>query len=98
MPTAGLTRPLLTIPQTARRLAVSEKTVRRLIDAEVLPALRVSARTVRVDPDELEQWLYEDAGGSSAYSRPSVEPAERSALEKESAFEGAPPLAGEGVG
>jgi excisionase family DNA binding protein len=58
-------RPLLSVAEAAERLRVSEKTVRRLIDAEVLPALRVSARTVRVDPDELDSWLYAEAPGGT---------------------------------
>ena len=54
-------RPLMTVPQTAQRLNVSEKTVRRLIEAELLPALRVGG-SVRVDRGELEDWLYQDPG------------------------------------
>jgi excisionase family DNA binding protein len=52
-------RQLLTVPLTAERLAVSEKTVRRLIATGNLPALRVGGQ-IRVDADELERWLYGD--------------------------------------
>jgi excisionase family DNA binding protein len=50
-------RPLLTVVQVAERLAVCEKTVRRLIDRGDLPALRVGAQ-IRIDAAQLEQWLY----------------------------------------
>jgi excisionase family DNA binding protein len=50
-------RHLLTVRETAERLRVSEKTVRRLICAEILPALRIGG-SIRVDPDELQAWLY----------------------------------------
>jgi excisionase family DNA binding protein len=69
--------PLLTIRETAERLTISEKTVRRLIDAGVLPAVRVSAGAIRVEQAELDEWLQErrtssTAGGSSPFSPPSV--------------------------
>ncbi|MEO3476021.1 helix-turn-helix domain-containing protein [Roseomonas sp. CAU 1739] len=47
---------LLTVQQTAERLAVCEKTVRRLITAEVLRALRVG-RSLRVSEDDLQVYL-----------------------------------------
>jgi excisionase family DNA binding protein len=47
---------LLTVAETAAKLNVSEKTVRRLIAKGSLPALRVGG-AVRVDPLELELWL-----------------------------------------
>jgi excisionase family DNA binding protein len=60
-------RPLLTIEETARRLRVSTKTVRRLIGRGDLPAVRVRA-VIRIDPDELDEairnWTVGD--GSSA--------------------------------
>jgi excisionase family DNA binding protein len=59
MSTTAPTRQLLTVWQTAERLTVSEKTVRRLISSGNLPALRVGAQ-LRVDADELERWLYAD--------------------------------------
>jgi excisionase family DNA binding protein len=65
-------RPLLTVEETAERLRVSPKTVRRFIDAGVYPALRVGA-SIRVDEGELNDWLYADVVASS---RPHV-PAER---------------------
>ena len=77
-------RPLMTVPQAAERLNVSEKTVRRLIEAEILPALRVGG-SIRVEADELNGWLGERrtnsaVGDSSvqAVGRSSVDtPAER---------------------
>jgi excisionase family DNA binding protein len=69
-----LERELLTIPETASRLRVSEKTVRRLVRAGILPAVRVSAGAIRIEADELDDWLderrtHQDAGASSS-SRP----------------------------
>jgi excisionase family DNA binding protein len=93
MSTAVQTRPLLTIQETAQRLAVSEKTVRRLIDAEILPALRLTSRTVRIDPDELASWLYDEASGGP--SGPEA-PAMRRAPDDASPAVEARPHAGEG--
>jgi excisionase family DNA binding protein len=45
--------PLLTVDETARRLRVSDKTVRRLIGRGEIRAIRVGGG-IRVDPEELE--------------------------------------------
>jgi excisionase family DNA binding protein len=52
--------PLLSLAEVAKRLAVTEKTVRRMIADGELPALRVGhgRGVLRVDPDELAAWLY----------------------------------------
>jgi excisionase family DNA binding protein len=50
-------RPLLTVAETASRLALSEKTVRRFVSAGILPAVRVSAGAIRVEADELHEWI-----------------------------------------
>jgi excisionase family DNA binding protein len=50
---------LLTVAETADRLRVSEKTIRRMIDRGDLPALRVGAQ-IRIAEQELESWLYAD--------------------------------------
>src|SRR5215211_8456845 len=55
---------LLNIPAVAARLDVSVPTVRRLIRRGDLPALRVGGQ-LRIDPHELEAWLYSDVGGES---------------------------------
>jgi excisionase family DNA binding protein len=52
-------RPLLPIREVAEELAVSERTVRRLIRRGELPVLHVGGQ-LRVDPDELVAWLYTD--------------------------------------
>lgn len=60
-------RPLMTVSETAERLRVSDKTVRRLASHD-LPTLRVGG-SVRVDADELERWLGQQMstmGGSFA--------------------------------
>jgi excisionase family DNA binding protein len=65
---------LLTLDEVAQRLRLSRRTVERLIAADLLPALRISHRSVRVDPGELETWLAEastvqNAGSSSLLAR-----------------------------
>ena len=49
---------LLTIADAAVRLNLSEHTVRRRIASGELPAVRLGA-LIRIDPDDLEQWLAE---------------------------------------
>jgi excisionase family DNA binding protein len=49
--------PLLTTRQVAERLAISEKSVRRLIDAGELPTIRV-CRSIRIDPADLEAFIH----------------------------------------
>ena len=72
----------MTIPQVADRLNVSEKTVRRLIVADMLPALRVGG-SIRLDRSELEEWLYGGSGGLTS-SPPPVSPAARRGPEEAS--------------
>lgn len=50
-------RPLLTTKEVAARLAVSEKTIRRLTKRGELPAVRVGG-TVRYDPAEVRSYVY----------------------------------------
>jgi excisionase family DNA binding protein len=72
---AVLERQLLTVPEVATRLRVSPRTVRRLIDRG-LPAVRLGppGASIRVDVNELEDWLYGDpAAGSSSASSPQPE-------------------------
>ena len=47
---------LLTVKQVAERLATSEKTVRRLIDAGELPVIRFG-RLIRVAPADLDCFI-----------------------------------------
>ena len=58
MATLTQPRPLLTIPDAAFRLALSEKTIRRRVASGELPAVRLGAR-IRIDQDDLERWLHE---------------------------------------
>jgi excisionase family DNA binding protein len=53
---------LLTVRETAEKLAVSEATVRRLISAGILPAYRLGKKgsSLRIDPAEVGAWLYGD--------------------------------------
>jgi excisionase family DNA binding protein len=71
----------MTLDEAAERLRLSRRTVERLIAADLLPALRVSHRALRVDPVELEAWLAEASTAENAGSLPSFRargnPAER---------------------
>jgi excisionase family DNA binding protein len=51
---------LLTPRQVAERLNVDVKTVRRMIDRAEFPALKVGG-SVRIDPAELEHYIYKQA-------------------------------------
>jgi excisionase family DNA binding protein len=48
----GRRGPLLTVRETAERLRVSEKTVRRMITKNEISAIRVGPRLIRI-PEEL---------------------------------------------
>ena len=62
----------LTVAECAAILAVDHKTIRRLIDREELPALRVGRR-LRINPADLERLRYhhpEAAAARRARPRP----------------------------
>jgi excisionase family DNA binding protein len=48
---------LLTIPETAERLRISVRSVRRLIDEGKLPTHRFSARMVRIHTLDISDYL-----------------------------------------
>jgi excisionase family DNA binding protein len=50
----------LTIAQVADQLSLSEKTVRRLVAREELPAVRVG-HGIRVDRAQLTDWVFDDS-------------------------------------
>jgi excisionase family DNA binding protein len=60
MSTTVSQRPLLTVAEAARRLSVSERTVRRMLASGRLPGIRLGGpgTPVRIDPEEFERWLY----------------------------------------
>jgi excisionase family DNA binding protein len=60
MSNSVLTGPLLTVAQVADQLSVSEKTVRRLVAREELPAVRVG-HAIRVDRAQLTDWVFNDS-------------------------------------
>lgn len=64
LPSASHDSPLLTVPEVSERLRVSTYTVRRLVRAGEIPALRVGQQ-LRVSQRELEEWLFEDPPGLS---------------------------------
>jgi len=59
---------LLTISETARRLRVSDVTVRRLIRRGELSAVQLGGKgsAVRIPVDELDAWLYGDGPRDAA--------------------------------
>ncbi len=57
-------RRLLSLAETSERLSVSVSTVRRLVSSGLLPAVRVGHQ-LRVDPDELERYVYADPPSSA---------------------------------
>lgn len=50
---------LLTMSQAAERLQVSKKTISRRIGDGTLPAIRLGARTIRIDEKELDRYIDE---------------------------------------
>lgn len=54
----GVTDHLLTVAEVARRLSVSEETVRRLIAHRKLAAVRIT-RAIRVARSDLDQYIAE---------------------------------------
>lgn len=60
-PSPALAR-LLTLPEVALFLAVSERTVRRLVARRQLPCLRVGCQ-LRFDPSDLLRWTSARKGG-----------------------------------
>lgn len=55
-PAVDTDRELLTAREAARRLAVSERTVRRLADRGDLPRVRVGQRSVRYRRDDVDEY------------------------------------------
>jgi excisionase family DNA binding protein len=53
----------LTVAEVAQRLAVSERTIRRLIAAEIMPSVQLSGprSAVRISEQELNEWLFDEA-------------------------------------
>lgn len=69
---------LLTVRETAERLAISEKSVRRRIRAGVIPALRLGQKgsAIRIPADELAGWIDERrTAGASSPPSPAETPA-----------------------
>lgn len=50
------TEPLLTIAEAARRLSVSQKTIRRRITSHEIAVIRIG-RAVRIHPKEIQRYL-----------------------------------------
>lgn len=58
--------PLLTLKEAASRLKVSIMTVRRLIDSEDLPVVRVTPSAPRIDAADLERFIEDRRSGMGA--------------------------------
>ena len=52
---AGELKPMLTIPEVSAFLAVSERTVRRLVHARQIPCVRIGCQ-IRFDRSDLLRW------------------------------------------
>lgn len=61
MPDTTPDRRAYTVPETAKALGVSEKTIRRAIASRGLPAVHVGPRRVVIPVAALEKWLEESA-------------------------------------
>jgi excisionase family DNA binding protein len=48
---------ILTPKELAKRLRVSPGTVRRWVEREGLPAIRLTRRTIRFEPIAVDRWL-----------------------------------------
>jgi excisionase family DNA binding protein len=55
-PRGSVSAPLLDVDALARRLGVTVRFVRRLVEERRIPYMRVG-RFVRFDPAEIERWL-----------------------------------------
>jgi excisionase family DNA binding protein len=62
MSTPVHSRRYLSVKEAAEQLSVSERTVRRLVDAGRVPAVRVGGpgSAIRLPVGELERWLWTD--------------------------------------
>jgi excisionase family DNA binding protein len=60
---------LLTIPEVAERLAVSERFVRRLLFDGRLPKVKVGGRLVRIDERDLEAFIEAGREGTCSATR-----------------------------
>ena len=54
---------LLTVSQTAKYLQLSEKTVRRLISDNRLPASKISNRTWRIKTSDIDEYIQANSNG-----------------------------------
>lgn len=52
---------LLTLPQAAQQLAISRRTLERLIQTGALPSVRMG-RCVRIDPDDQAEMVHDQKG------------------------------------
>lgn len=53
-----MTEPLLTVPQAAKRLALSKPYIYRLVAERRIPFVRVG-KALRFDPEKLNEWVIE---------------------------------------
>jgi excisionase family DNA binding protein len=65
MSVADAKRRFLTLDQVAERFQLSRRTIERLVAAELMPSVRVGGSR-RVDPAELEAWLYPDVSADGS--------------------------------
>jgi len=68
---------LLTTAEVAERLCVSKRTVYRLANLGQIPAVRMSKRLIRFDPDRVEKWIRESPRRPRPRRRPRPKPEHR---------------------
>jgi len=54
-------RTLMTAQDVAERLKIKPKTVYNMAAAGTIPCVRIGERTVRFDPERLDQWIREQS-------------------------------------
>ena len=59
---------LLTVSQTAKYLQLSEKTIRRLISDNRLPASKISNRTWRIKTSDIDEYIKANSNGRKGAS------------------------------
>ena len=60
---------LLTISQTAKYLQLSEKTIRRLISDNRLPASKISNRTWRIKTSDIDDYVTANSNGKKGATK-----------------------------
>jgi excisionase family DNA binding protein len=63
-------RLLLTVPEAARVLGISPRSVYRLVGMRAIPSVRLGTRRIAIPRRELDAWASEQAAASLAQDEP----------------------------